>query len=234
MATAPLHSALLQSLGQVIADGELPAGLVLTLEELSTRYQASRSVVRDAVGSLEALGMLQSRRRVGITVQPLSEWNVLSSQVIRWRLNGRDRDRQLQSLTLLRLGVEPIAAASTAQQIDSTTALQLRDISLRMQELGEAGRREEFIELDARFHGLILTNSGNELYSALSVPVLAAISGRSEVGLMPDHPVADAIQLHRAVADAIVERDAETAERSMRAILSEVRSAVGGDGTAVR
>lgn len=226
MTTAPLHSALLQALGQTIADGGLRPGQVLTLEELSNRYRASRSVVRDAVGSLEGLGMLQSRRRVGITVQPLQHWNVLSSEVIRWRLNGPDRDRQLQSLTMLRLGVEPTAAALTAQEIDGTTAQELRDISLRMQEHGEAGRRTAFIELDARFHELILTNSGNELYAALTGPVLAAISGRSEVGLMPDHPVADAIHLHRAVADAIVERDVVAAEQSMRDILSEVRNAV--------
>lgn len=226
MATAPLHSALLQALGQTIADGGLSEGRVLTLEELSNQYAASRSVVRDAVGSLEALGMLESRRRVGITVQPLDRWNVLSSQVIRWRLNGPDRDRQLESLTMLRLGVEPTAAALTARQIDGRTAQELRDISLRMQEHGEAGRREAFIELDARFHELILRNSGNELYAALTVPVVTAISGRSDVGLMPDHPVALAIHLHRAVAEAIVERDVLAAEQSMRDILSEVRSAV--------
>ncbi|MGF2948691.1 FadR/GntR family transcriptional regulator [Microbacterium alcoholitolerans] len=226
MATAPLHSALLQTLGQSIANGELNPSRVLTLDEVCVRHSVSRSVARDAVGSLEALGMLESRRRVGIIVLPMNRWDVLNSQVIRWRLNGPDRDRQLEALTLLRLGVEPIAAASTAQHIDGSTALELRDLSLRMAEHGQAGRRAEFIELDARFHELILTNSGNELYAALSTPVLAAINGRSEVGLMPDHPVADAIQLHHTVAEAIVERDATTAEHAMRDILSEVRSAV--------
>lgn len=228
MATAPLHSAVLQSLGQSIASGEIAPGSVLTLEEISARFGVSRSVSRDVIGSLESLGMAMSRRRVGVIVQPLEEWNVLDSRVIKWRLNGPDRDLQLRTLTELRLGIEPIAAAATAQQIDGAAALQLRAIAEEMSAHGEAGHRAEFIDLDARFHDMILRRSGNELYAALAEPVLAAICGRSEIGLMPEHPEADAIRLHREVAEAIVARDSSRAEQAMNGILAEVRRTFAG------
>lgn len=226
MVSAPLQQELLHTLGLAIAAGALPANQVLTLEHLCERYGVSRSVARAAVGSLETLGMVAARRRVGVIVRPLSEWDVLNPRIIDWRLNGPGRDRQLQSLTALRLGVEPIAASAAAGHIDGEAAHQLQQLAEQMRRHGEAGRRTEFIELDARFHELILTHSGNELYAALSAPVLAAINGRSKVGLMPDHPVASAINLHAEVADAIAARDGAAAEQAMRSILSEVHEAV--------
>src|SRR6267154_348802 len=78
----------------------------------------SRSVAREAIRVLESMGMVASRRRVGITIQPAQNWNVFDPQLIRWRLEAGDRAAQLVSLSELRGGFEPAAAALAARRAD--------------------------------------------------------------------------------------------------------------------
>ena len=71
-----LHRNLLTALGTGIAAGKYAAGEVLTLEGVSAQHGVSRSVAREAIRVLESMGMVASRRRVGITIQPSKTWNV--------------------------------------------------------------------------------------------------------------------------------------------------------------
>ena len=57
-----------------IAAGTLAVGQVLTLD-ICQEY-AVRSVAREAIRVLESMGLVASRRRVGITIQPRHKWNV--------------------------------------------------------------------------------------------------------------------------------------------------------------
>ncbi len=59
---------------------------MLRTDELAQRFEVSRSVMREAVRVLESMHLVESRRRVGVTVLPECEWNVYDPQVIRWRL----------------------------------------------------------------------------------------------------------------------------------------------------
>lgn len=81
-----LHGQVLETLGPAITAGEYPPGSVLRTDELAQRFDVSRSVMREAVRVLESMHLVESRRRVGVTVRPKAEWNVYDPQVIRWRL----------------------------------------------------------------------------------------------------------------------------------------------------
>jgi DNA-binding FadR family transcriptional regulator len=104
-----LHGSLLAALGSAIVSGEYPPGQVFTLEAVSARYRVSRSVAREAVRVLESMRMVESRRRVGITILPVENWNVFDPRLIRWRVDSGDRAAQLVSLSELRRGFEPAA-----------------------------------------------------------------------------------------------------------------------------
>ncbi|WP_434176640.1 FadR/GntR family transcriptional regulator [Brachybacterium conglomeratum] len=112
-----LHSEVARVLGEEIVGGVLPAGHVLSLAGIEKRFSLSRTVVREAVRVLESLGLVVSKRRVGVTVQPSSAWSVLSPQVIAWRLASDAREEQLRSLTQLRRAVEPAAARAAALRV---------------------------------------------------------------------------------------------------------------------
>ncbi|MGQ4423957.1 FadR/GntR family transcriptional regulator, partial [Streptomyces violaceoruber] len=88
-----LHGRVLDTLGPAITAGAYPVGSVLRTDELAQRFEVSRSVMREAVRVLESMHLVESRRRVGVTVLPECEWNVYDPQVIRWRLAGSERPR---------------------------------------------------------------------------------------------------------------------------------------------
>ncbi|MEU5156808.1 FCD domain-containing protein [Glycomyces sp. NPDC021274] len=223
---ASLHDPVLEKLGMEIAAGELPAGHVLTLDAIQERFGISRTVAREAMRILESMGLVESRRRVGITVRPIAEWNVFDPKVIWWRLSGPDRGAQLRTLTELRIAVEPLAAGAAARAATAAQRARVVELAAVLRSLGEAADLTEFMERDVEFHALLLQASGNEMFGALADVVAAVLRGRTQLGLMPHKPVPEAMDLHDAVAAAIADGRSAEAEAAMRALLVEVRTAM--------
>ncbi|WP_042365357.1 FadR/GntR family transcriptional regulator [Streptacidiphilus neutrinimicus] len=215
-----LPGRLLADLGPAIASGEIAEGSVLRIEELEERFDVSRTVVREAVRMLESMQLVASRRRVGITVRPRSDWDVFNPTLIAWRLAGADRPAQLRSLGSLRVAVEPAAAGLAAVHADDDQRRALGALATEMTMTGRSGDLAAFLRHDADFHATVLQASGNEMFAHLGATVEAVLRGRTEHHLMPHHPEEYAVRLHREVAEAIMAGDATTAERAMRAIVT--------------
>ncbi|MCK9792516.1 FCD domain-containing protein [Isoptericola sp. 4D.3] len=226
MSRPALHAAVLDALGRAITSGDVPPGAPLTLDAIGAEHGVSRTVAREVMRMLEGLGLVRSRRRVGLVVLGMEDWNVLDPRVIRWRLQGPGRDAQLRSLTELRHAVEPLAAAGAARNAGPEVRGELLDLARRMRVLGEAGDLTEFLALDVRMHELLLRSSGNEMFGPLADVVAEVLSGRTHLGLMPASPVPEALDQHEALARAVAEQDAEAAEAAMSAIVGEVRRAL--------
>jgi DNA-binding FadR family transcriptional regulator len=224
---AVMHTHVLDVLGPELILGSHPPGSVLRIEDLCTRFSMSRSVIREAVRVLESMRLVTSRRRVGLIVLPRERWNVFDPQIIRWRLQGSDRERQLRSLAGLRVAIEPVAAAGAARNATTEDARQLLLTSERMAEAAENGDLEALLDLDISFHRALLHSSGNEMLSTLDEVVAESLTGRTVYGLMPAQPERIGLALHAAVAHAVKARDPETAENAMRALTSEVESHFG-------
>ncbi|MFE0205790.1 FadR/GntR family transcriptional regulator [Streptomyces sp. NPDC058985] len=213
-----LHGRVLDTLGPAITAGEYPAGSVLRTDELAQRFEVSRSVMREAVRVLESMHLVESRRRVGVTVLPECEWNVYDPQVIRWRLAGAERPRQLRSLTVLRSAVEPVAAGLTARLATPEQCAELTECALGMVANSSGHRLEEYLFHDVAFHRVILTASGNEMFARLGGVVAEVLAGRTHHDVMFEDPDPAAVTLHVQVAEAVRARDAERAERLTREI----------------
>ncbi len=229
-----LHDNLLDALGTGIVSGLYQAGQVITLEGVSAEHGVSRSVAREAVRVLESMGMALSRRRVGITIQPPANWNVFDPRLIRWRLDAGDRAAQLESLSELRRGFEPAAAALAARRADPHHCRVLAAAVSDMSVHGRSGNLDAYLLADKVFHRTLLEASGNEMFRALNGVVAEVLSGRTHHGMMPATPNPAAIELHDEVARAIRTGDPAAAERAMRAIIDEASAAVAeeltGDG----
>jgi DNA-binding FadR family transcriptional regulator len=221
-----LHETVLDHLGTQICSGEIPSGDVLRIEELAQRYEVGRSVIREAVRVLESMGMLTTRRRVGVTVAERAAWNVLDPRIIRWRLDGPDRQAQLASLGELRAGVEPVAAALAARRATPEQCGVMTGAVMDMAVHGKSGDLEAYLQADLVFHRTLLAASGNEMLAALTGVTDEVLIGRTHHGLMPHIPNPVAIQLHAEVAQAIRSGDPAAAETAMREIIAEAAEAI--------
>ncbi len=221
-----LHRGTLDHVGGRIVGGELAPGAVLTLDRLAHEYAVSVSVAREVVRVLESMGMVRSRRRVGVTVLGRDSWNVFDPRLIRWRLDSADRAAQLQSLSQLRRGFEPVAASLAAAHATSEQCGTLARAVSDMVVHGHSGDLEAYLVADVTFHRTLLEASGNEMFGSLGDVVAEVLAGRTHHGLMPDRPNPEAIGLHDTVARAIRTGDAREAERAMRELIEEAASAM--------
>ncbi|MFH9989740.1 FadR/GntR family transcriptional regulator [Streptomyces luteogriseus] len=213
-----LHGRVLDTLGPEITAGEYPPGSVLRTDELAQRFDVSRSVMREAVRVLESMYLVESRRRVGVTVRPKSEWNVYDPQVIRWRLAGADRPGQLRSLTVLRSAVEPVAAGLAARHATAEQCAELTECALGMVAHSRGHKLKGYLLHDVAFHRVVLVASGNEMFARLGDVVAEVLTGRTQHDVMFEDPDPAAVTLHVQVAEAIREGDSARAEELTREI----------------
>ncbi|MBV7431865.1 FadR/GntR family transcriptional regulator [Dermabacteraceae bacterium P13115] len=216
---------ILETVGPEIVSGENAPGTALTLAGIEERFSCSRTVAREVQRRLEGLGLVRAQRRIGLTVLPREEWAVFDPAIIRWRLSGPDRARQLESLTALRLAIEPQAVSSAARFASKQQRQEILDAGLRVVALGAEGSGEEFMRADIAFHTMILAYSGNEMFAALSPVVESVLTWRTEVGLMPPHPEPRAMEDHRRIAVEIYRGNPQAAAAAMRDLVDEVQEA---------
>ncbi|MCC3275648.1 MULTISPECIES: FadR/GntR family transcriptional regulator [unclassified Arthrobacter] len=227
-AAVVLNGRIIEVLGQDIVSGVLMPGDRLTLEGLQQEFGVSRTVVRDCMRILESMNLVYSKRRVGIVVLEPGLWNVFDPRVIKWRLQGPGRTEQFRTLTELRVGVEPVAAAGAARRASDVDRARLVELAAELRRLGEAGELEGFLQADIEFHTLLLRASGNDMFASLQEVVAAVLTGRTIHKMMPPHPTEEALSGHALVAAAVAGGDDAAALAHMAGLLEEVRLAVSG------
>ena len=216
----------LDSLGRAIVTGEMAPGQSLTLEAIQSRYGVSRTLARDCVHTLESIGIVASRRRVGIVVQPREHWSALAPELVRWQLEADPRGPKLGALTELRAAIEPVAAAAAARRATEDQRSGLLALAAAIRAKGATGNVASYLDDDIAFHSLVLEASHNDTFKALTGIVAEVLSGRARLTGRVQVPQPEALELHERVASAIAAGDAATAESSMRDLVAEVRGAL--------
>jgi DNA-binding FadR family transcriptional regulator len=240
--TQKLHGAVVEQWGSEIVRGVLAAGHCIAADRAAAGLGVSRTVVREAVRVLESMGLVEARRRVGITVLPESRWNPFNPQVLRWRLAGPARMEHLRSLSELRDAVEPMAARLAAQRATSAQLDALTAAVTGMSTNARTANSGAYLAADAAFHTTLLEAAGNPMFAWLTSVVVAVLEGRTEHALMPQVADTEALRLHQVVATAIQAGDATAAETAMRAIISNAareaeelaKAGAGAPGQAAR
>ncbi|WP_433678245.1 FadR/GntR family transcriptional regulator [Nocardia sp. CA-119907] len=221
-----LHESVLDQLGFEIVSGALPAGTRISADEVTARFEVSRTVAREVLRVLESLDMVRIRRRAGVTVLDRDKWNSLDPKLIRWELAGPGRFPQLAWLADLRSGVEPLAARLAATHASPAQCGDLTAAVIGMSATARAADTAAYLEHDVRFHATLLAASGNPLLVAFAPIIREVLAGRTEHALMPHQADVRALQLHADVAAAVQVGDGAAAETAMREIVIESATAV--------
>ncbi|WP_460166924.1 FadR/GntR family transcriptional regulator [Thermostilla marina] len=207
-------------LGLRILSGQVRPGESLPQEwALCDELGVSRTVVREAIKSLAAKGLVESRAKRGTIVRPVCDWNFLDPEVLAWQAGTDPDGRYLFHLTEFRQIFEPAAAAMAAERASDEHLAQIRSAFEEMEQAADSVA--DFLEADKRFHVAILNATGNPLFG----PVANVISTSLENSLrVTNRQAADnqaSLPIHRKVLNAISNRCAPEAEQAMLALLDE-------------
>lgn len=210
-----LFTHVVEELGIRIIRGDLKPDEPFPIEvDLGREFGASRSVIREAVKSLAARGLIESRTRTGIRVLPPIHWNLLDTQVLSWRYGTMPRDQFYGELFEIRLMIEPAAAALAAERANASDISEISEAFAAMSEASRQGMPG--VDADLRFHRAILAAGKNAL--------LLQMGNLITVGLSLSHRMsresfAVFLPMHKQVLDAIAARNPGEARDAMRRLL---------------
>jgi DNA-binding FadR family transcriptional regulator len=213
---------LTHQLGAAIVQGRYAIDKPFPTEaELSTEFNISRSVTREAVKMLTAKGLIASRPRQGIRVMPNSHWNMFDADVLSWTLNARPSLGLLREFTQLRMAIEPEAATLAAQNHQDQQAMDAIGQALQRMKAAEEGK-EDSLAADIAFHCAILAASNNRFFYQLrefiQVALRVSIASTNQLKGVLTADYGD----HKCIYDAIIKGDAEAANQAVKKLLAEV------------
>jgi DNA-binding GntR family transcriptional regulator len=192
-------------LGQLMSL-QIQPGERLTMDNLSRELGVSQTPLREALGRLEANGLVLKTHLVGYRAAP---------QLSR---------EQFEELFEFRLLLEPAAAARAAELLDDKKSEHLQGIVRSMSVPAPGNRYRDFAAGDAEFHDCIAAISG----STLIRDSLARLHTHIHIFRLYSHAkvTQQAIDEHRKIVEAICARDAAKAAKAMRTHIERSRKRV--------
>ena len=209
-----VHGNTVDHLGEAILAGRYPAGASLPPEPaLCSELGVSRTVVREAVKSLIAKGLVSTGPKVGTKVLAEEHWNWFDPDVVAWQSKAGLTPEFLRDLQYLRRAVEPAAVRLAAER---ATAADLNSIEAAYQGMKTAIEDGgDYVTHDLRFHQGLLRACRNRMLVQMSKALSALLRTSFEISTSrPDGPKSS-LPLHRAVLDAVIARQPDRAEKAI-------------------
>lgn len=217
-----VHGNTVDHLGEAIVAGRYAAGSSIPPEPLlCEELGVSRTVVREAVKSLVAKGLLTTGPKVGTRVQPEDQWNWFDADVIVWQTKAGLSVDFLQDLQDLRRVVEPAAVRLAASRATAQDIAEMEDAYAGMKRAIEFGG--DYITPDLRFHQGLIRSSHNRMLVQMSRALGALLRTSFEISTTRKDGPATSLPLHRAVLDAVIARDPARAEQAILVLIDGAR-----------
>ena len=163
---------LVNTIGGAIVRAECVAGDRLPTEaEMSQQYGTSRTVTREAIKMLTAMGLVKSWPRRGTMVQDEALWNLMDPNVMAWFLDRRVTASLLKDFLNMRLAIEPAAASMAASRRSNTAEIEAALKAMRDAAKGMG----DPVDADSAFHAAVLRASGNRFFAQLAPLVATAL-----------------------------------------------------------
>ncbi|MBL8792039.1 MAG: FadR family transcriptional regulator [Rhizobiales bacterium] len=219
-----LHDKIESAIGERILSGEFMPGTVLPNEaEWGKIYNASRTAVREAIKSLTAKGLIQSRPKVGSRVEPRSRWNMLDRNVLGWHRAAMDRKAFLASTQEARRLVEPGIAELAARK---HSPQQLERLVAAYHAMAEATEPPTMVATDVEFHEALLACANNELLVPFAIIIEQALTHLFDYTTNKNPHYSRALRLHQNIVRAVAAADGAAAREAMLQLLSDTDNVI--------
>jgi DNA-binding FadR family transcriptional regulator len=207
------HGHTVDRIGEAIVGGRYAVGCTLPPEPLlCDEFGVSRTVVREAVKSLAAKGLLVAGPKVGTRVLPSDNWNWFDPDVVAWQTHAGLTHEFLRDLQELRRVIEPAAVHMAAERATARDLAEIEAAYAGMRQAIEQGG--DYVASDLRFHQGLLRAGGNRMMVQMSKAIGALLRTSFEVSTTLLDGPASSLPLHRAVLDAVIAHKPEQAERA--------------------
>lgn len=217
---AKVHGQIVRALAGLILGGRLNPGDALpNEEELALRFDVGRSSVREAVKTLSAKGLIETRQRVGARVRARRNWRLLDPVVLGWHPDIRaDRDL-VDGIVEARRIIEPEAAALAASRATVSEIAAIEAAFAGMVRAGEADDLVASSEADLDFHRGVIEASHNVVLQGFIDTVAALLRASFMTTNRWVEGRAVTLAAHRRILDAIKNGDAQEARAGMGEVL---------------
>jgi len=160
------HAYVINEIGLGIVSGAHAVGSLLASDAaMMEQYGVSRTVLREAIRTLEAKGLVEARPKVGTRVTPKSRWNFLDPQVLAWHFHAPPDPQFYHSLFRVRGAFETPLAELAARH---RTAEHVRLMKFWLHQMATSSDSVQQAGLGAlEVHSIIAESAGDVLLRAV-------------------------------------------------------------------
>jgi DNA-binding FadR family transcriptional regulator len=217
-----VHGNTVDHLGEAIVAGRYSVGASIPPEPLlCAELGVSRTVIREAVKSLIAKGLMTTGPKVGTRVLSSDHWNWFDPDVIGWQSKAGLTPEFLRDLQDLRRVVEPAAMRLAAERATPQDLAEIESAYAGMKRAVEGGG--DYVTYDLRFHQGLLRACRNRMLVQMSKALGALLRTSFEISTRRKDGPLNSLPLHREVLDAVIAHDPDRAEVAIRVLIDGAR-----------
>lgn len=215
-----VYEAVAKQIERLILKKLRPGDKLPSERELAEMLRVSRSSIRDAIRSLELMGMVEPRQGAGTIVREIS------SESMRNPLANalRRKEELIAELLDFRMMLEPQLAARAATRVSPNEISEMEEILERQQKKLRAG--ESTIGEDSEFHYAIALASGNSVVLKVLDTLMDLLRDSRERSLQFQGRQQKSLAGHRRILTALKRQDSQAAMVAMRRHINDVQEIV--------
>ncbi len=212
-AESRMSEIVVQQIEELIALGEFPLDKPLPPErELMAKFGASRTVIREAIAQLASQGLLDVRPRHRPIVRQPGYDAVIGAMggIVKHQLAREGGVRQLYELRIFceRMLVREASVKATKEDIRN-----LKDALCENER--QIPNSQKFYETDIAFHGTLFHMTTNPIFSGIHGAFSTWLSPKWAMMARSPERNQRNFDAHKAIYDAILERDPDLAEKQL-------------------
>lgn len=206
----------------VVGGRYIPGSTLPTEAAIGAELGVSRTVVREALKTLVAKGLIVTGPRLGTRVRPRAEWNLFDPDVVNWRLDAGVDAAFVHDLLELRTVIEP-SAVRLAARAGTAVDLAAGEAAFRAMVRATEGHGS-YLQADLDFHQFVLLATHNQFIVGMAQGFGELLSVSFRLSITSLAKAKASLPAHRRVLDAIAARNPDAAEAAMLALIGTARA----------
>ena len=220
-----LYEKIVQQLLKLIDEGKLQPGDRLPAErKLAESLGCSRTSLREACRVLESEGIIVSRPGGGRFIQRVDQ-----TLTLKYQFNTVDMLEKTAIIYFLeaREALEPKVAELASQRATPENIRKLENVMAKMEE--KLKYPEEHVEADSSFHLALAEATQNFVFVSMMESNLNMIRQVRKQTLHSESRYLKSLSEHRAILEAVIQKDADQAVKATLDHLKHIRNHVLGN-----